>query len=65
MCVSGWSRSPFVRPFGPDLAYLVELLAARELDPQIGLRAPWDDVAEVAEALLDRRVAGKAVLDVA
>ena len=52
-------------PFGPDLAYLVELLAAGELDPQIGLRAPWDDVAEVAEALLDRRVAGKAVLDVA
>ena len=52
-------------PFGPDLAYLVELLAAGELDPQIGLRAPWDDVAEAAEALLDRRVAGKAVLDVA
>ena len=52
-------------PFGPDLAYLVELLAAGELDPQIGLRASWDDVSEAAEALLDRRVAGKAVLDVA
>jgi NADPH:quinone reductase len=52
-------------PFAPDLAYLVELLAAGELDAQIGLRASWEDVAEAAEALLDRRVAGKAVLDVA
>jgi NADPH2:quinone reductase len=51
-------------PFGPDLAYLVELLAADEIDPQIGLRTSWDDVSEAAEALLDRRVAGKAVLDV-
>ena len=52
-------------PFAPDLAYLVELLAAGELDPQIGLRVSWDEVSEAAEALLDRRVAGKAVLDVA
>jgi NADPH:quinone reductase len=52
-------------PFGPDLAYLVDLLAAGELDPQIGLRVSWTDVAEAAEALLDRRVAGKAVLDLA
>jgi NADPH:quinone reductase-like Zn-dependent oxidoreductase len=52
-------------PFGPDLAYLVELLADGQIDPQIGLRTSWDDVAEAAEALLDRRVAGKAVLDVA
>ncbi|AGB21594.1 Zn-dependent oxidoreductase, NADPH:quinone reductase [Mycobacterium sp. JS623] len=52
-------------PFGPDLAYLVELLATDEIDPQIGLRTSWEDVAEAAEALLDRRVAGKAVLDVA
>jgi NADPH:quinone reductase len=52
-------------PFGPDLAYLVELLEAGEIDPQIGLRVSWNDVSEAAEALLDRRVAGKAVLDVA
>jgi NADPH:quinone reductase-like Zn-dependent oxidoreductase len=51
-------------PFGPDLAYLVELLAAGEIDPQVGLRVSWDDVSEAAEALLDRRVAGKAVLEV-
>jgi NADPH:quinone reductase-like Zn-dependent oxidoreductase len=51
-------------PFGPELAYLVELLEASEIDPQIGLRVSWDKVSEAAEALLDRRVAGKAVLDV-
>jgi NADPH:quinone reductase-like Zn-dependent oxidoreductase len=52
-------------PFGPDLRYLLELLATGELDPQIGLRTSWEGVSEAAEALLDRRVAGKAVLDVA
>jgi NADPH:quinone reductase len=51
-------------PFAPDLAYLVELLAEGEIDPQIGLRTSWDDVSEAAEALVDRRVPGKAVLDV-
>jgi NADPH:quinone reductase-like Zn-dependent oxidoreductase len=52
-------------PFGPDLAYLLELLAVAAIDPQVGLRASWEQVSEAAEALLDRRVAGKAVLDVA
>jgi NADPH:quinone reductase-like Zn-dependent oxidoreductase len=51
-------------PFSSDLAYLVELLAAGELDPQIGLRRPWHEVSEAAEALLGRQVAGKVVLDV-
>jgi NADPH2:quinone reductase len=56
---------PFVvrTPFRPDLDYLVALLAAGELDPQIGLRGSWEDVSEAADALLNRRVAGKAVLD--
>lgn len=51
-------------PLGPDLSYLVDLLAVAEIDPQIGLRTSWEDVSKAAEALLDRRVAGKAVLDV-
>jgi NADPH:quinone reductase-like Zn-dependent oxidoreductase len=51
-------------PFSADLAYLVELLAAGQLDPQIGLRDSWDNVTAAAEALLGRRVPGKAVLDV-
>ncbi|MEV4170765.1 zinc-binding dehydrogenase [Nonomuraea sp. NPDC049709] len=51
-------------PFGADLAHLVGLLAAGELDAQVGWRGPWDRVREAADALLARRVAGKAVLDV-
>jgi NADPH:quinone reductase len=50
--------------FGPDLSYLVELVAAGELDPQIDWRGPWDKVADAAEALLGRKVRGKAVLEV-
>jgi NADPH-dependent curcumin reductase CurA len=50
-------------PVGPDLAYLVGLVAQGRLDPQIGWRGPWDRAPEAAEALLSRRVRGKAVLD--
>jgi NADPH:quinone reductase-like Zn-dependent oxidoreductase len=50
-------------PFAADLAYLVELVAEGELDPQVGLRTSWVDVADAATALLGRKVAGKAVLD--
>jgi NADPH:quinone reductase len=51
-------------PFGPDLAYLVQLLAAGELDPQVGWRGSWDRAEEAADALLARRVLGKAVLEI-
>jgi len=51
-------------PFGADLDYLVELLAAGQLDPQIGLGDSWDDGTTAAEALLGRRLRGNAVLDV-
>jgi NADPH:quinone reductase-like Zn-dependent oxidoreductase len=50
--------------FGPELAYLVSLLEAGELDPQVGWRGPWERVGEAAAALLGRRVRGKAVLEV-
>ncbi|MEV7013446.1 zinc-binding dehydrogenase [Streptosporangium sp. NPDC051022] len=50
--------------FGPDLATLAGLVAEGRLSPEIGLRASWDRFAEAADALLGRRVAGKAVLDV-
>ena len=52
-------------PYRPDLAYPVELLVAGEIDPQVGLRVSWENVSDAAEALLARRVVGKAVLDVA
>jgi len=60
------SLEPFTvrTPFGADLGHLVALLAAGEIDPQIGLRSSWNEVSDAAAALLDRRVAGKAVLDV-
>jgi NADPH:quinone reductase len=50
--------------FGPDLATVVGLVAAGKLDPQVDWRGPWDKAAEAAEALLGRRVRGKAVLEV-
>jgi len=50
--------------FGPDLAYLASLVAAGDLDPQIGWSGDWDRAAEAAGALLSRTVSGKAVLDV-
>ena len=49
---------------GDDLAYLVELLAEGRLDPQIGFRGGWERVAEAAEALWERKINGKAVLEV-
>jgi NADPH2:quinone reductase len=51
-------------PFQSDLQYLLTLLADGELDPQIGLRDCWDNIAAAAQALLGRKVAGKAVLRV-
>lgn len=50
-------------PFGDDLAHLVGLLAEGELDAQVGWRGPWDKAMEAADALLARRVHGKAILD--
>lgn len=49
---------------GPDLAYLVGLLAEGGLDPQVGWRGTWDRADEAIRALLGRQVRGKAVLEV-
>jgi NADPH:quinone reductase len=51
--------------FGTDLSYLVSLLEAGKLDPQIGWRGSWDRAGEAADALIGRRVQGKAILEVA
>ena len=45
-----------------DLARLATLVAAGQLDTQIDVELPWQQADEAIEALLDRRVAGKAVL---
>jgi NADPH:quinone reductase len=49
---------------GSDLRRLADLVAAGKLDPQIDLTASWSEAAGAIEALLDRRVNGKAVLTV-
>jgi NADPH2:quinone reductase len=73
-----FGRAPGARLYGlmvfPELAKrggatalldrLVALLAAGRLDPHIDLEVSWRDAAEAIRALLERRVAGKAVLDV-
>jgi NADPH2:quinone reductase len=38
------------------------MMALDQLHPHIGLEAPWTDVVEVTQRLLDRRIAGKAIL---
>jgi NADPH:quinone reductase-like Zn-dependent oxidoreductase len=50
--------------FGPDLSFLFGLVAAGELDPQVGWRGPWEKAAGAAGALLGRQVLGKAVVEV-
>lgn len=50
-------------PFASDLEELLALLEHRQLDPQIGWRGEWSRIVEAAGALLERRVAGKAVLE--
>jgi NADPH:quinone reductase len=47
---------------GALLSRLVTLLAAGRLDPQIDLELSWREAGEAIHALLERRVAGKAVL---
>jgi NADPH:quinone reductase-like Zn-dependent oxidoreductase len=45
-----------------DLVQLVDLLQRRALDPQIGLDVSWHRASEAFEALLQRKVKGKAVI---
>ncbi|MDI5981674.1 zinc-binding dehydrogenase [Amycolatopsis magusensis] len=56
---------PFVIsvPLGDDLAYLARLLGRGELDPQVDHRVPWERATDAVDALLSRRIRGKAVLD--
>jgi NADPH:quinone reductase-like Zn-dependent oxidoreductase len=73
-----FSRAPGARLYGlyifaelqhtrsgsADLRRLAELVASGRLDPQIDVTESWDHTADAIQALLDRRVAGKAVLTV-
>jgi NADPH2:quinone reductase len=53
-----------VHEVGPDLVTLLAFAAAGRLSPEIDWRGSWERVTEAAGALLDRRIAGKAVLDI-
>lgn len=50
-------------PVGTDLADLVRLVASGELVVEIGWRGPLERFADAAAALRERRIRGKAVLD--
>ena len=52
------------RSASADLRRLAELIAEGRLDPQIALTASWTQAGEAIEALLGRRVNGKAVLTI-
>jgi NADPH:quinone reductase len=59
-----FSELEHTRSGASDLRRLAELIAAGRLDPQMDMVRPWREAAAAIEALLDRRVAGKAVLTV-
>lgn len=51
-------------PPSEGLGRLARLVADGRLKPRITLEAPWTDIERVARALVDRKVAGKAVLTI-
>lgn len=57
---------PFVvgGAMGEDLGVLLDLVARGRLDAPIGWRGSWERADEAAAALLERRVDGKAVLEI-
>ncbi|WP_424887180.1 zinc-binding dehydrogenase [Streptomyces sp. XH2] len=48
----------------PDLSWLASRVASGDLDPQISWRGDWENAADAMDALLGRRLHGKAVLDI-
>ncbi|MEV4101715.1 hypothetical protein AB0J42_15765 [Nonomuraea sp. NPDC049649] len=51
-------------PAGPDLTWLAAKVAAGVLTAEISWRGPWDKAPKAMDALLNRRLHGKAVLDI-
>jgi NADPH:quinone reductase len=50
--------------FGRDLTFMARLVGEGRLDPQIGLEVSWREAETALDALRDRRVQGKVVLDI-
>jgi NADPH:quinone reductase-like Zn-dependent oxidoreductase len=53
----------FCHGLGRDLAWLGRQVADGVLSPEIAWRGGWDDVPEAVSALIERRLHGKAVID--
>ena len=49
-------------PFGPDLRYLVDLVAHGKIDAQVAGTMPWTEMPDALERLRERSVPGKLVL---
>ncbi len=49
--------------YRPDVSCLVAPVSRGELDPQVGWRGDWRQVADTADALIERHTRGKVVLD--
>ncbi len=54
----------YQRPAWNGLVRLAGMIAAGTLRPHISREAPWTEIGDVAQALLDRKISGKAVLHV-
>jgi NADPH:quinone reductase-like Zn-dependent oxidoreductase len=50
---------------GADIASLLDLVAAGQLDTRVSLTLPWTDIAQALDALRQRSFSGKAVLTIA
>jgi NADPH2:quinone reductase len=51
-------------PAASDLRRLAEMVANGRLQPHISVEAPWVEVGNIAQQLVDRRLTGKAVLHI-
>ncbi|HLI09379.1 MAG TPA: zinc-binding dehydrogenase [Ktedonobacteraceae bacterium] len=51
-------------PGSADLARLARMVADGTLHPEITVEAPWTQIGEIAQRLLNRQISGKAVLHV-
>jgi NADPH-dependent curcumin reductase CurA len=50
------------QPASAGLSRLVKLVSERKLHPRITVEEPMEKVGEIARDLMDRKIAGKAVL---
>jgi NADPH:quinone reductase-like Zn-dependent oxidoreductase len=62
--IRGFQLFADVTGFPSDLAFLVGLVTEGELDPRIKWRKSWTEHAEAIDAMVSRRLHGKAVLEV-